>query len=179
MATDTKNNVDITTQPNGSVVISLSAWNLVIATIATLFAGLPAFTCFLMALIGFSEGQLDTALMFVGACAGFSWVAWHFGWQKKRYEILFDNTGIQSGDNILAYDEVSEIVVDYNGGAPFDPGSMPVPRNTTPGYHVAVKSRGQLIPITATMSRAEAQKVRDASVAVWKKFTTLPLNHHS
>lgn len=178
LASDTKKTVDVTTQPNGSVVINILARNMVIATLVTLFGGLPAFGCLLMALIGITEGQFDTALIFVGAFAGLSWVVWRFGWRKKRYEIWFDDTSIQFGDNTVDYAEVSEIVVDFNGGAPFDPGSMPVPRNATPGYHVAIKARGQLIPITATMSRTGAQTVRDASVEVWKQFTTLPLKDH-
>ena len=178
MARDIKKTVNVTTQPNGSVVINILARNMVIATFVTLFGGLPAFGCLLMALIGITEGQFDTVLIFVGVFAGLSWVVWRFGWRKKRYEICFDDTSIQFGDNTVDYAEVSEIVVDFNGGAPFDPGSMPVPRNVTPGYHVAIKARGQLIPITATMSRTGAQTVRDASVGVWRQFTTLALKDH-
>jgi hypothetical protein len=178
LASDTKNTVDVSTQPNGSVVIKILARNMVIATLVTLFGGPPVFGCLLLALFGITEGQFDTALIFVGACAGFSWVVWRFGWRKKRYEIYFDDTSIQFGENTVSYAEVSEIIVGFNGGAPFDHGSMPVPRNLTPGYHVAIKARGQLIPITATMSRTGAQTVRDASIAAWKQFTTLPLKDH-
>lgn len=178
LASDSKKIVDVTSQPNGSVVIRILARNMVMATLVTLIGGLPAFGCLLMALIGTIEGRFDVALTFAGACAGLSWMVWRFGWQEKRYEIYFDDTGIQFGDNSVAHAEVSEIVVDFNGGAPFDPGSMPFPRNSTPGYHVAIKARGQLIPITATMSRTGAQAVRDVSVAVSEKFTTVPRKGH-
>ncbi|WP_146214855.1 hypothetical protein [Loktanella sp. PT4BL] len=178
LASDRKKNVDVITQPNGSVVITMLARNMVIATLVTLVGGLPAFGCLLIALIGIAEGQLDTALIFVGACACLSWVVWRFGWRKKRYEICFDDVSIHFGVNTVAYAEFSEIVVDFNGGAPYDPGSMPVPRNGTPGYHVAIKARGQLIPITATMSRTEAFAVRDASIAVWEHFTSSLLKDH-
>lgn len=178
LASDNKKYVDVTTQPNGSVVIGILARNMVMATLVTLIGGLPAFGCLLLAIIGVTEGRFDVALIFAGACVGLSWVVWRFGWQEKRYQIYFDDTGIQFGDTTVAYAEVSEIVVDFNGGAPFDPGSMPIPRNSTPGYHVAIKVRGQLIPITATLSRTGAQAVRDASVAVSEQFTTVPLNGH-
>lgn len=151
---------------------------MVIATLVTLFGGLPAFLFLLMALIGITKGQIDTALLFLGTFACLLWVVWRFGWRKKRYAIYFNDTTIQFGNSTVAYAEVSEIVVDFNGGAPFDPGSMPVPRNATPGYHVAIKACGQLMPITATLSRTGAQTVRDASVAALKQFTTPPLKDH-
>lgn len=155
------------------------ARNMIIATFVTLLGGLPAFGCLLIALIGINEGQFDTALLFVGACAGLSWLVWHFGWRQKHYEIYFDDKGIQFGENTLSYADVSDFVVGFNGGASFDPGSMPVPRNATPGYHVAIKTRGQLIPITTTMSQTGAQTVRETSISVWKQFTTPPLKDHS
>lgn len=177
MATDNQNNIDIAKQLNGSVVITHSARNIFVATFASLIAGLPAFACLLLAFIGLTEGQFDTASIFVAASAGLLWVGWRFGWRKKRYEILFDDKGIHFGANRLAYADVSEFIVGCDGGAPFDPGSMPVPRNTTPGYHVAVNALGQWIPITVTISRKEAQTVRDASTEAWRRFTARSKNN--
>ena len=177
MATDNENNVVIAKQLNGSVVITYFGRNKFVATLATLIASLPAFACLILAFLGLTEGQFDTALMFVAASAGLLWVVWRFGWRKKRYRILFDDKCIQFGTNRLAYAGVSEIIVGYDGGAPFDPGSMPVPRNTTPGFHVAVKALGQWIPITVAISRKEAQTVRDASTEIWRQFTTRSMNN--
>lgn len=143
-----------------------------VAIFATLIGGLIAFACLLLAFIGLKEGQLDTAMIFVAVCLGLLSAVWYFGWRKKRYKIFFDDKGIQFGTNRLAYAEVSEITVAYFGGAPFDLGSMPVPRNTTLGFHVAVKAHGHFVPITVTMSWKEAQAIRDAITEVRGYFTT-------
>ncbi len=166
--------LQVVDQPDGSVVLTVLARNPVIATLAALIAGLPAFGCLILALIGIAEGQLGTAIMFLAIGAGCVWLAWRFGWQVKRYQIIFDTEGIRSGSNSLAYPEISEIVVDFNGGAAFDPGSMRIPRNTTPGHHVSVKARGQLIPITTGLKLHQAREVRDACVAAFDRFATGP-----
>ena len=167
--------IDLETRPDGSVVITHVARNLFVAVWVSAFAGLPALASLLLAIKGLVRGDFALTLMFLAACAGFIWLSWRFGWRPRRFQIFFDADGIRSGPNRLAYSEITEIIVGYHGGAAYDPASMPVPRNVTPGYHVAAKAGGQVLPITTSLvSRTDAVALQDLCIEVWKRFTTPP-----
>ncbi|KQI72653.1 hypothetical protein AN191_06485 [Loktanella sp. 5RATIMAR09] len=166
MATKTNHSMTLRDDGEGAVAVAYLGQSAFVSSFITIVVGLPIFGCIILAARAVVDAQFDLAVTFLAIAASLIWLVWHYGWRKKPYEIVFDVTGVRSGPNAFDYAEIFAFSVGFNGGSRFDPTA----RNMTPGYHVAVKARGQVIPITVTLDEGTARAVRDACESVFTRF---------
>lgn len=117
--------------------------------------------------------NFDIALILIGTTLSYliPVAAWKIASRKKEFQIRFDKSGIQVSNKVYKFSEIKSFGISDGGGAPNDPASMPIPRNSvTNGTCIYLDCGGQHIPITVGL---ELQNAREAL----KQFTRLYEQH--
>lgn len=95
----------------------------------------------------------------VGAAAAIWWLTWRFGWRPRTFRIVFRADRLEVGPVRFDYREIVDVGLSREGGAAYDPASMPIPRNHTQGLHLYVVAGGRSVPITVGLKKAQAEEV--------------------
>lgn len=122
------------------------------------------------------NGRVDIAVVCVAITAGAIWAIRRFIWTPKPYRIDFTATGFDVNGQHFDYDDITSHGVSRFGGDIYDPGSMPVPRNSTVGPHVFIvlNSDPRQRPVTVNMPRDQAKRVAEEFDRVLAFFANRP-----
>ena len=151
----------VTSADEESATIEYAGTNTVTAGFFSAFLGLFVLLSFALGIAGLANGAVVLSAVFFGLAIAVVWMIKHFVWRPKIYKIHFNNSGIVVGRLPYAYGDIVTHGVSNSGGGAYDPGSMAVPRNVTPGLHVYIALRGDGAhrPITVTLSSHQANRI--------------------
>lgn len=141
----------------GDTTLTIMARNRLVSWIVTLLAVFPVLGALLLAVNGLRVSDyLSAAVMFAVAVA-MAWLAWHIGWRKRAFRIVFHGDHLRAGPHRIAYSDIVSCGLSRDGGDPYDPATMGVPRNYSAGLHVFVQTGARRLPITVGLTEDQAR----------------------
>ena len=148
-------------QDRSGAFLEYCATNRVTAGFASAFLGVLALLPFGLTVASVANKRIDLAFAFFALTVGIVWAIKRFVWTPKTYRITFRASEFQAGAQSFRYEDIAAFGVGSFGGDAYDPASMSLPRNTTPGPHVFVslKSDPRQRPVTVTVSHEVSKEI--------------------
>jgi hypothetical protein len=154
-----------------AAVLNISATNW-FARIFLLILGAMAFlACVGLALSNWRAGDAVSAVFLCLIAISLGVGIWRFVSTPKVYTIHFGASGLRVGKTTYAYADIQSFGVDVSGAAPFDPASMPIPQNLTPGSHIYLETGGQMVPISIGLEKETARHALKQFTLLYQRFS--------
>ncbi|MCU4651240.1 hypothetical protein N8I71_00230 [Roseibacterium sp. SDUM158016] len=147
---------------DGQVTLTVYARNRLVSWIVSLLAVFPAMGALFLAVNGLRVSDYLTVLVMVSVTLGILWLAWRIGWRRRAFRIVFKPDHLEAGPHRIAYSDIQSCGISRDGGDPYDPASMGIPRNYTAGPHVFVQVGERRMPVTVGLRDDQARSALGA-----------------